>query len=491
MIGSLLISKNPAVTEAKMIYINASGIITTGTTELTSVYHPVSGPDVVISANDDVTINGNGNCNVNPVTITFSGTVHFKSLQILFCAIVTHEALLPNDVISESPWLTESGQAKKVEIMLTENLVLSDGGRIDVDGKGFPRGNNTSPYHYGPSGGGGKITTTSNVASGGGGNNGSGGIGYTPHDTSCPAMDCGGAGGEGFPLMLANNHVFIHGSGAGYAGQTTNKGGAGGGRVHLKIKGQIVIFENSFISANGTDGVTGNTNNHPFVSGGGGGGTIWLEINPYGFNFDKDTYTFPASVKRSTLPTPATKTYNVVQAATDGKITIAPTIGLTPTRLRNMRANGGSGFYNKDNLIGGPGGGGEIFVTEIQKQTEEEVKIVKTLSPVARNNSNNILFNPYALKAGDIIKIVLNISQVKEPITITDSVLKIPYGPNSNTGNNFRCDPNDNDSKIPLPHISDSGSYSSETGNVIWPGLIPLGDGTRSVYYYCKIKSGT
>jgi hypothetical protein len=128
------------------------------------------------------------------------------------------------------------------------NLIIDEGGRIESDGQGYPSDS-------GPGAG------DSTAMSGGGAGHGGGG----------GNSSSGGAGG----IIYGNSALpDALGSGGGSAGSTT--GGAGGGTVHLRVFGTIVL--NGKISADGENGSTGP---ELVASGGGSGGSIFLDVRTF------------------------------------------------------------------------------------------------------------------------------------------------------------------------------------------------------------------
>ncbi|MCX5781852.1 MAG: hypothetical protein NT145_03995 [Elusimicrobia bacterium] len=130
----------------------------------------------------------------------------------------------------------------------TPNITIGSTGKIIVDGKGY-RGATTAYASEGPGAGG-----------SGGMRGGGGGYGGKGEDASV-------SGGAPYGSLMNPNDF---GSGGG-KGQSFCAGGNGGGKIRLKVNGELI--NNGVISANGTQGTIYDINR----GGGGSGGSIYLE----------------------------------------------------------------------------------------------------------------------------------------------------------------------------------------------------------------------
>lgn len=230
--------------------------------------------------NQDVTISGTG------VIVTVSGTHTFNNLTITNGANLTHGDFVSGELLSS---------AKKVDLTITNDLILKSGGKIDVSGKGYVGGNGTISPGDGEIGvNGGKkafsVSDNFSVACGGGGGfQGSGGSG----GSSCTSKGAGGAAGS----IPTDSHSLPVGSGGGGAFKSTMhsqgigvKGGDGGGRIYLNVSKSIQILgDSSYIRSNGEAGTGANFgNNGVSASGGGAGGSIWIDTSKITYYYNVD-----------------------------------------------------------------------------------------------------------------------------------------------------------------------------------------------------------
>ena len=208
----------------------------------------------------NVTITGNG---AGSLIIVMSGTHTFKNLTVANGAELTQDSLIAGTDFADdtTSGLTTSGLNKKVDLNITEKLTLTNQGRIDVSGKGFPGG--VEPHKNGPTGdgygpGGGCSRDGDKNYSGGG------------HGGTATSTECSGGGAVyGNPNAPEEN-----GSGGGYRDKAYNNGFAGGGRI--KIFTHDMNFDQNdqtFIAANGDGSSTFSE-----ISGGGAGGSVWLKV---------------------------------------------------------------------------------------------------------------------------------------------------------------------------------------------------------------------
>jgi hypothetical protein len=144
----------------------------------------------------------------------------------------------------------ENHDTHENDLVLTlNNLTINQGGRINVNGKGYSGGIGNSEDGHGPGGGG--------VWFGGAGHGGLGG--------DCDANNNGGAeyGSTTAPTAL----------GSGGVAYSSRDGKAGGGAIKMDISDTFTF--NGNITANGVDGIY-SSDYHP---GGGAGGSIWISAN--------------------------------------------------------------------------------------------------------------------------------------------------------------------------------------------------------------------
>jgi hypothetical protein len=307
------------------------------------------GRDVVISGSSTVVDAG-------AVTILGDSKRYFKSLTIQNGATLTHLPLsyLFSDIATDRWTIQGQGIYKKVDIETSGDITLESGGNINVDSAGYPGGEIGLPDRqdgFGPAGSSGVVVPYNQGATGGGGNSGSGGKGYYSSGGIWV-----GTGGIGDSTTIINESSFLPGSGAGSI--KTPGGGRtcsiGGGRVHLKARHASNISQDSFISA---DGMNGNPILTNMSCGGGGGGTVWLEAPIY-----SSFSSVEAHANGSKVPTSLTSgNYYSGQVPTNGDgFVINPM-----TTKFNISADGGNGAFNALNSIGGPGGGGKIYIVDL------------------------------------------------------------------------------------------------------------------------------
>lgn len=422
---SFLASQNPWSAKATVVVDTQAKTITI--TNETNCRIETNVLKLCSSSPADKTFDNTYSMTITSSAVVVSGSIKLKNLTIGTGATLMHDALAyPADIQSNGYSLTASGLLKKVDIETTGNITLSGGGSINVDGKGYPGGTPGGDTYsavgsgLGKAGGVGiKDDGATYYATGGGGNSGSGGRGYYSGNT------WESAGGAGDSATMVDTNGFLPGSGAGSGkrGIYPVIGGAGGGRVHLKAGGMISISSDSSISANGVSV----TSIWALVTGGGGGGTIWLEAQKNNFSYSSST--FAARANKSTAPTGIGHTYDISQVATDGGVTVR---GLDQSNaVLNISADGGSGFYYNANLMGGPGGGGKIYVMTVQDFSG--TKISKKLEALERPaGTSNTTFNPYATVLGDKIKVTITVTGLKvvqtvgQTVAIDDDLLHLP-----------------------------------------------------------------
>lgn len=356
-----------------------------------------------ISATEDVIFDGGGVA--NKYQFVTRGNPHFKNLTIQNYAVVTHEALvqLYNDFNVASPYdLTSNGQAKKVDLLIDEDLTLISGGSINVNGKGYPGGVAAGGNGYGLGASIGLVSSTNPTTGAGYGGNG-GGASVTNGGLSYPTS---------YNSDVFQDSQFYHGSGSGgssisFATPVSVVGAKGGGRVHLKIGNGLYIKDAvSNILANGEDGTRAFDGGICGAgSGGASGGTIWIE---------------------SSLISTTGTSYSVAGGASS----VPGAVGFASIDasfiLHNINATGGLGAEGCNGSLRYGGGGGRLVAKRI---IDQPITIKKTLEPIARGSIT--FFNPYALQKGDIIQINLEVSNlIPGNLHIEDEVLKVPYNDN-------------------------------------------------------------
>ncbi|MEI6040255.1 MAG: hypothetical protein WCP93_02800 [Candidatus Berkelbacteria bacterium] len=111
--------------------------------------------------NTDLTISGTG------VVVTISGHHKFNSLTIQNNATLTHAALVAADFDTNGNLLAGVTSQKVVDLTIVGNLKLVNGGKINVDGKGYP-GGAIKENGKGPAGGSGKTGVVASASATGG-----------------------------------------------------------------------------------------------------------------------------------------------------------------------------------------------------------------------------------------------------------------------------------------------------------------------------------
>jgi len=284
----------------------------------------------------DVTIDG-ATVNADAVQVGTEGKRNFTNLTIENSGVLTHNALIPTTDFSTSTTtpnpLTLTGQLKKVDLIIDNDLTLESGGKINVDGKGYPN-------NYGPGHGSVGMCPDAKGCAGGGGYGGKGGQGDTTNLIG------------GLTYGLAAEPINF-GSGAGLS--NCGNDFFGGGRIKIDA-GSITISDlSSMITANGNN----DNNNCNFSPGGPSGGSIWLLSN---------TITTPvARPDTSSDYAMADKGYHLAGRGTDGFVGTLRIDGVlrnngnsyNPNVLSytNIFAKGGDIWRN-----GGAGGGGRIVL---------------------------------------------------------------------------------------------------------------------------------
>ncbi|MEI7792048.1 MAG: hypothetical protein WCI57_01015 [Candidatus Berkelbacteria bacterium] len=224
----------------------------------------------------DITVSGTG------VKLILAGYNTFKNISVLSNATITHEALSSLDIETDGASLLPTGEAKKVQMVISGTLTLDTGGKISADGLGYPGGTATHTAGFGF--GGGQATQAALASTvilafgpGGGAFGGVGGSGF-----SNPSLTA--ATGTAYPNYY-DPYIFRAGSGSGYNAGHINTpvpvvGSSGGGRIY--VRAGTINIKSGTISAKGSTGLaqirkyTLNVVNRYSFTGGGAGGTIWL-----------------------------------------------------------------------------------------------------------------------------------------------------------------------------------------------------------------------
>ncbi len=231
-------------------------------------------PPGLPSASDAVVI-GTGVCllssaaEVAELTVAAGATLVFTNWATSLTALEV--AVLAGGQMSLPPAFADGQMSNRVYVVCS-NLVVSPGGAINVNGRGYGGGTPTRGGQ-GPGGGG-----TGGNGGGGGGHGAAGGNGYN-----------GGAGAAND----STNEPSSPGSGGGGCDAYPSNGGNGGGAVRIDASG-VVTLDGSIV-ANGADGV-------PNRGGGGSGGAVFIRcaalrgsgaINASGGNGGYDTPATP------------------------------------------------------------------------------------------------------------------------------------------------------------------------------------------------------
>jgi hypothetical protein len=152
----------------------------------------------------------------------------------------TPSLVLSNLTVASGGTLTSVSPQTNLDLIVLNNVIVSAGGAIAVDGNGFSQGN-------GPGAG----ESVNELGSGAG----YGGVG------GASATAPGGA------IYGSAQQPVAQGSGGGFGWGTPFGGSEGGGAIRLNVGGTLVV--DGQLSANGDPGLQDN-------SGGGSGGSIWV-----------------------------------------------------------------------------------------------------------------------------------------------------------------------------------------------------------------------
>lgn len=442
----------------------------------------MSGSEVAGIYNADYTTQNttDSNCDskrtLNSLTIKNGGKLTHRPINIADLLLNGGDSRTLADALLASG----AGRWHKVDVTTSKDLTLVGtvtksgvvyGSSIDVSGMGYRGGvKKTGGVGYGLGGGAGDFVAGNKFNSVGGGY---GGIGGRP--TTVPAT---GYGGAIYPLTFDPTvydydktisedsrtlPLFDFGSGGGNADAVN--GGNGGGRIHLKVLGKLVMDSTANISANGSASAG--------LASAGSGGMVWLDVTTYSFT--------PAA---NFAPGPS---IDGGIGSVAGQSGYAFTDFLVPANT--ISAKGGSATVSYPN---GGGGGGRVVVKLSRKGVSEPI-ILKTIKPIERDgitvnendctDANSSLegstcFNPYAAKEGDIVEVALNFdglsSDSGEASTLEDTFLKI-------AGSTQYCDP----TGLPI----DGGAITPTVGTpekITW--LIDAGTTSGVKTYQCQFK---
>ena len=339
--------------------------------EVANIAHPtncnITVGDVIPAycEGQDVTIDGT-TVNADAVLVYGDSKRNFTNLTIENNGVLTHNALVVNgtDFNTVTSEILSTGQLKKVDLVITGDLILESGGKIDVSGKGYPGGPidvGTYNSHPGYGSGGGLNTAASTdgyVTGGGGAYGGNGGTSWNcGGSSSCATATVAKKYPEPYTSEFSSqNFQFGSGGGAGYnprEGYHANaKGGAGGGRISIKASNIKIYDANSSILADGVIGEFKTEHYGSAAGGSGSGGTIWLRTNIEYPNGTVNMYQYNVNRGDSTgLP--------VVWIPIAENGTINPPIIYHPSFVMsyNIRAAGGNAATR-----GSSGGGGRIVL---------------------------------------------------------------------------------------------------------------------------------
>ncbi|MDD5687086.1 MAG: hypothetical protein PHE88_04555 [Elusimicrobia bacterium] len=255
----------------------------------------ISDNDVVTSVNLNIkdlgVVTNTGNIAVTNFKLENGGAFYhnagilkkegFDALQIDSGGIfyLNTKLSLSNLTIFSGGILTHSNQDPDFELEIEDTLNIQAGGKITVDGKGYPQykgpgaptGNTSAGGSYGGFGGMssvyGSMYTPTDLGSGGG--------------ASAPSLGTGGAGGGAIKItantLTFNGIISANGTngGDGSWGGNWPAGGGSGGSVYIKAN---TILGNGTITSNG-----GNGSDRSDKGNGGGGGRIAIYYNTNSF----------------------------------------------------------------------------------------------------------------------------------------------------------------------------------------------------------------
>lgn len=383
-------------------------------TDWEEVYKPLFSPD---RRSSPLTILDLSDLNKNDQTIDSNSYLTSKPAQK--AARISWTEALP-DTTWQNPGIP--GQ-REVNLNITEDLTIESGGKIDVSGKGFRGGGSqessglpVSGYGY-TSDSGGKIAKNSSSGAGGGAHGGHGGSGNSSDNVSF------GVGGKVY------DNYFLPGlAGSGGGGSLDANacyGGPGGGVVKITA-GSIDIRGTGAIIADGLSPSSGSS------CGAGAGGTIQVQARN-SFTSIKSNDADPAIL--SAKGGQASIVANILAAGGDGgggRISLTSLI-FSGLGLQDLMT--GADSYISDQKyytnVSSPRlydttnfkGDSYIYVPVISERGTVYVSggisnnVKKVLKAVSRGSVTD--FNPYALQKGDIIQVVISVSNLVPGTTTT------------------------------------------------------------------------
>lgn len=290
------------------------------------------------------------------VTLWAYGRLNVKTLIIEQNATLTHKELdidTTPDFNTTTGVLTATGVPKYVNVFASDSLKLESGGKINVNGKGYPGGDAGKVDGYGPGGGGWRYSSGIDGAITGGGGGSYGGLGG--RGTDCHESHLGECVPSGAVSGVTYGDAAApvsHGSGGGsaVARGRFSPGAPGGGRVKI-ITNKMYIDETSSISANGNDYIPSEWARQK--GGPGSGGSIWINAQTIYARQD------------STLGLPSVAPGAKAAYAEVGRAGSLNLSSVITNSLHQITANGGNAEVNTsfDEGKTGSGGGGRISIS--------------------------------------------------------------------------------------------------------------------------------
>jgi len=362
--------------------------------------------------NSNLRIDGSGDSNFE---VNFWGHHNLNSLTVANSAKVTHRAIVFDDLVNpmlpRNGELTANGKSKRVDLTIVNDLILTSGGKIDVNGKGYPGANyeryeTTKPdansqgdtnllWGYGPGGAESMDGHYNNHWGGAGGSYGGlGGWGNGNSETWCRQGTHPGS-----PPYGTKENPIDYGSGGGFAHTIRYgyhaDGGAGGGVIKiLAYNININTTSGSRISA---DGLPGYKMSSDLSSGGGSGGSIIIQtVSDFAEQFSTSV------IGGKGNPSCAD------QAGGNGTLWVYSSDQASATPYSVSAVGGLQGGGESGN-----GGGGRIAIMKPNQYGIE--KSIRKISPADGSS-------PYALRGGDVIEVSLHVTNltVNLPVVITD-----------------------------------------------------------------------
>lgn len=418
----------------------------------------------------------------------------FKSLSIEGGAVLTHHAVTVDDMLQDlnkNKSLADEtiglARLKKVDLVVTGDVTIEAGSRIDATNRGYPGANpgtldGNSDNGYGRGGGIGQPCTDKGNCQGSGA--GYGGKGRDGSEAQYP-------GGATYDEDLSD---FDFGSGGGGAKNTDSPtwywfGGSGGGRVRIDagaivLKPAVGTTPSGKIVANGWGGINNAWSEYTrSQSGGGSGGSIVIKIKQQ----SADSYFVSAGTESKYAGTGTVKLVGASVQNTDLVLANISAGGGGNDDAANTNTcpepNGHGGLCG--GLSGKGGGGGRIY---IEKAVSPAISVKKVLVPEMRNGitvTPTTKFNPYALQVNDIIRVEIYLGSYFGTTDLKDEFMKTSAG--------AKCAYYSYGSYGPDPTPS-SPVPTTASASISWSGLssgtyaaTSAGAGAPIVYY-CKIQ---